>query len=99
MLLAAGHLLQLPTVQVQSRWWNGGAFRTGNTNQVLDQTPCSIQTHRVEKRVLLLDAEPRVLVLGLHHHLVALLAMVGRSRLLVVLYEYDKCKDSRYIQI
>ena len=42
-------------------------------------------THRVEERVLLLDAEPRVLVLGLLHHLVALLAMVGRSRLLVVL--------------
>ena len=50
----------------------------------------AFSTHRVEKRVLLLDAEPRVLVLGLLHHLVALLAMVGRSRLLVVLYEFDQ---------
>ena len=44
----------------------------------------------VEDGILLLDAEPRVLVLGLLHHLVALLAMVGRSRLLIVLYANTK---------
>ena len=53
----------------------------------------AFSTYRVEKRVLLLDAEPRVLVLGLLHHLVALLAMIGRSRLLVVLREFDQIKE------